>query len=52
MNLAVCFLDVDKTCVDVVGITRRFAENLVCSAMVRTKTALGVIQLWFNLVKI
>jgi len=40
--------------VDVFGILPRFlknlleSENLGCSAMAGTKTALGIIQLWFN----
>ena len=54
LDPVVCFLEVDKTCVDVVGILPRFIENfldiynLVCSATARTKNALGIIQLWFN----
>jgi len=43
-----------QTCVDVFDTLPIFlknfleSENLVCSAMAGTKTALGIIQLWFN----
>jgi len=53
-NSVVCFLQVDKTCVKVFGLLPRFLKNLleseilVCSAMARMKTALGIIQLWFK----
>jgi len=46
-NLVVCFLEIDKTCVNL-GILPRFLEkllkreNLVCTA------AMGIVQLWFN----
>jgi len=47
-------LDVDKTCVPIFGILPRFikhlleSENLGCSPLAGTKTALGIIQLWLN----
>jgi len=50
----VCFLKVDITCEDVFGILSRFLKffsgerNVVCSAMTRMKSTLGIIQLWFN----
>ena len=53
-NLVVCFLEVDKTCVDVFCILPRFlknlleSENLICNATGGTKTALGIIPVWFN----
>jgi len=53
-NPVTCYLEVDKTCVDVFGLLPRFlnnlleSENLVCSATAATTTALGIIQLWFN----
>jgi len=36
----------DKACI--VGILPRFLECLVCSATPKTKTTLGILQLWFN----
>ena len=48
------FLEVNNTCADVFGIIRRFLENflenqdLVCSAAGGKKTALGILELWFN----
>jgi len=54
MNSVVCFLEVDKACVDVFGILPRFLKNLLesenshCNATAWTKTALGIIQLWFS----
>jgi len=45
-NPVVCFLDVDKTCVDAFGIISRFVEkflesgNLLCSSTGRMKTTL------------
>ena len=53
-NPIVCFLEVNKACVDVFGILPRILknllenENLLCSATAGTKSALGIIQLWFN----
>jgi len=50
----VCFLEVDKKFIDVFGILPRFlenlleSENLVFNATAGAKTALGIIQLWFN----
>jgi len=49
-----CFSEVDKTYVYAFGMLPEFLENLlesgnsVCSAMATTKTALGIIQFWFN----
>jgi len=48
MGNLVCFLNVGKTCVDVFGIFSRFLKIFVCSATTGTKTALDIIQLWFN----
>jgi len=48
------FPEVDKTFVDVFGMLLGFLENLLesgnlfCSATPTTKTALGIILLWFN----
>jgi len=48
------FIEVDKTCVYVFGMFPRFLENLLesgilfCCPADTTKTALGIIQLWFN----
>jgi len=53
-NAVVRFLEVDTACVDVFCILPRFLknllenENLVCIATAATKSALGIIQLWFN----
>jgi len=53
-NPVICFLEVDKACVDVFGILPRFLknllqnENLVCYAAAGTKSALSIIQVWFN----
>ena len=53
-NPAIYFPEVDKTFVDVFGMLLGFLqnllvrENLFCSATATTKTALGIIQLWFN----
>jgi len=49
-----CFLEIDKACVDVFGILPRFlkylleSENVIYNATTGTKTALGIIQVWFN----
>jgi len=54
IHLEVCFLEVDKTCIKVFGLLPKLLKNfpesdiLICSAMVRMKTALGIIQLWFR----
>jgi len=47
------FLEVDKACEDVFSILPRFLKiflewNVVCIASAGTKTALGIIQVWFN----
>jgi len=48
------FLEVDKTCVAFFGILPRFPEKLQeeedldCGATASKKTALGILQLWFN----
>jgi len=53
-NLIVCFLEVDKTCVNIFGILCQTCllegEALVCCAAPRAKTVLGgiLLQLWFN----
>jgi len=53
-NPAMYFPEVDKTFVDVFGMLLGFLENLLesgnlfCSATPTTKTALGIILLWFN----
>jgi len=50
----ICFLKVDKTCVDIFGVLPRFledlldSENLVCSATSGAKTVLGILQFWFK----
>jgi len=57
-NPGVCFLEVDKTYVDLFGILPRFlkslleSKNLVCNAKARTKSALGINRLWFDYVAI
>ena len=51
---AMYFPEVSKTCVYVFGMIPGFLENsckcgnLFCSAAAATKSALGIIQLWFN----
>jgi len=51
---AIYFPEVDKICIYVFGMLPGFLENLLesgnlfCSATAATKTALGIIQLWFN----
>ena len=53
-NPAIYFPEVDKTCVCFFGMLPGFLENLlesgnfVCSATSATKTAMGIIQLWFH----
>jgi len=53
-NSVVCFIEVDKTCVDVFGILPGFhkklleIENLVCSATFKTKTTTGYPPILFQ----
>jgi len=53
-RLVVCCLEVDKAYVDFFGILKGIlkilleSKNLVCNATEGTKTALGIIQVWFN----
>jgi len=54
-NPVVCFLEVDKKCVDVFDILPRFvenllqSENLVCNATAMTKSTLDIVQILFKL---
>jgi len=54
MEPVICFLTVDKTCVDIFCILLKFledlleSENLVYMCHSQDETALGILELWFN----